>query len=342
MHDPNVQIDMERKGDNQKLKMLYLVKIFSEDTDDAHGLTMPDIITKLAGYGVNADRKTLYKDFDLLRDFGLDIITTQEGRNHYYHLGSRDFELPELKLLVDSVQSAKFITDKKSAELIRKLESLVSKYEGRQLHRQVIIAGRIKTMNESIYYNVDKIHTAIGDNKMIRFKYCDWNLKKQMEPRYDGKWYTMSPWALMWDDEKYYLVAYDSKHEDIIHYRVDKMLNLEVMDEAREGQDAFREFNLAHYTKTLFGMYAGNETAVTLEANNKMASVLIDRFGKDIIIAPVDDEHFKTTVTVAVSKQFFGWIMALDGEVKIVAPGFVVKEMREHIAMLAAQYNESV
>lgn len=328
----------ERKGENQKLKMLYLAQLFSRETDDTHKLTMPEIIAKLAADGVNADRKTLYQDFDELRRFGFDIISEKEGKNYYYYLGSRDFELPELKLLVDSVQSSKFITDKKSGQLIKKLESLVSRYEGSQLHRQVIIAGRVKTMNESIYYNVDKIHAAIGADRQIRFKYFDWNLKKEMEPRYGGRWYQLSPWALMWDDEKYYLVAYDAKHETIIHYRVDKMTQIGILDEKREGHEAFRKFNIAHYTNTLFGMYAGDETKVTIEAENRLVSVFIDRFGKDIIIAPVDEDHFRTTVTVAVSKQFFGWIMAIDGDVKIVAPDSVVKQMKAEIDRLAEKY----
>ena len=328
----------ERKGENQKLKMLYLVQLFSRETDDTHKLTMPEIIAKLAADGVNADRKTLYQDFDELRRFGFDIISEKEGKSYYYYLGSRDFELPELKLLVDSVQSSKFITDKKSGQLIKKLESLVSRYEGSQLHRQVIIAGRVKTMNESIYYNVDKIHAAIGTDRQIRFKYFDWNLKKEMEPRYGGKWYQLSPWALMWDDEKYYLVAYDSKHETIIHYRVDKMTQIGILDEKREGHEAFRKFNIAHYTNTLFGMFAGDETKVTIEAENRLVSVFIDRFGKDIIIAPVDEDHFRTTVTVAVSKQFFGWIMGIDGDVRIVAPDSVVKQIRAEIESLAERY----
>ena len=329
---------MARKGENQKLKMLYLMKIFSEETDDLHALTMPQIIEKLADYGVNADRKTLYEDFRLLREFGADIIAEKEGRSYYYHLGSRDFELPELKLLVDSVQSSKFITDRKSNQLIRKLESLVSKYEGSRLHRQVLIAGRIKTMNESIYYNVDKLHEAIGSNRQIRFKYFDYDLNKEMVPRYDGRWYKFSPWALMWDDERYYLVGYDSKYGMIIHYRVDKMTEIGIVDEPREGQEAFGKFNIAHYTNTLFGMYVGEETKVTLEAENSMINVLIDRFGKDIIIAPVDDGHFRTTVTVAVSRQFLGWIMSLDGDVRIVAPAGVVDTMKEAISQLQEQY----
>ena len=227
----------ERKGDNQKLKMLFLAKIFSEETDDNHSLTMPQIIDKLSACGVNADRKTLYLDFEELRHFGLDIIAVKEGRECFYHLGNRDFELPELKLLVDSVQSAKFITDKKSKELIKKLEALVSKYEGKQLHRQVVISGRIKTMNESIYYNVDKLHEAIGADAQIRFKYYQWNVEKKMELRKDGAWYQISPWGLMWDDENYYLVGYDAEDDKIKHYRVDKMLRISVVDVRREGKD---------------------------------------------------------------------------------------------------------
>ena len=214
----------ERRGDHQKLKMLYLAKIFSEETDDQHALTMPEIIEMLARCGVNADRKTLYLDFDELRNFGMDIIAEQVGRNCYYHLGAREFELPELKLLVDSIQSAKFITDKKSNELIRKLETLTSKYEAKQLQRQVIITGRVKTMNESIYYNVDKIHDAINSGCQIRFKYFQWNVQKKMELRRGGIWYQISPWALMWDDENYYLITYDNYYDKIVHYRVDKII----------------------------------------------------------------------------------------------------------------------
>lgn len=328
----------ERKGRNQKLKMLYLMKIFSEETDDNHYLTMPEIIQKLSTYGVNADRKTLYQDFDELRKFGCDILTFQEGRKYYYYLGHRDFELPELKLLVDAVQSSKFITDRKSSQLIRKLESLVSKYEGSKLQRQVFIAGRVKTMNESIYYNVDKIHEAISADKQIKFKYFDWNLKKKMEARFDGRWYQLNPMALMWDDEKYYLVGFDDKHGCIIHYRVDKMMDIHIIDKPREGKKAFEEFNLAHYAKTLFGMYVGEETKVTLEGGNHMVGVLIDRFGKDIIIVPVDDNHFQTTVTVAMSNHFLGWIMSLEGEIRIVGPDSVMEQMKNLIKQFALQY----
>ena len=328
----------ERKGYHQKLKMLYLAKIFSEETDDMHSLTMPQLIEKLSAYGVNADRKTLYLDLEELRAFGMDIIVDQEGHSWYYHLGSRDFELPELKLLVDSVQSAKFITDRKSNELIRKLEALVSKYEAKQLQRQVIITGRVKTMNESIYYNVDKLHDAINSGCQIRFKYFQWNIKKEMELRHDGAWYQISPWALIWDDEYYYLVAYDAADDIIKHYRVDKMLRISVTEEKRLGQDKFRQFSIPKYTKSLFSMNSGEETAVTLEATNHMAGILIDRFGKEIFLIPSDQDHFRTTVNVTVSSPFLGWIMSLGADIRIISPENVVRRMALEARRLAEQY----
>ena len=328
----------ERKGNNQKLKMMYLARIFSEESDDNHYLTMPEIIQKLAAYGVNADRKTIYNDINELKKYGLDILTSQDGRNYYYYLGSRDFELAELKLLVDSVQSSKFISEHKSRDLIKKIESLASNYEAKQLHRQVLIAGRVKTMNESIYYNVDKLHKAINSDRQIKFRYYDWDLDKQMKPRYDGMWYQRSPWALMWDDEMYYLVVYDAKHENITHYRVDKMKEITILDDPRDGKEEFKGFNLADYTKALFGMYAGEETKVTLEGENYMVGILIDRFGKDIIIVPVDDNHFRTTVTVAASTHFLGWIISLGGGIKIVEPDNVVEQMKNMIRQLGDQY----
>ena len=326
------------KGANQKLKMLYLAKIFMEQTDDEHGLTMPEVIERLAAYDVNADRKTLYLDFEELRHYGLDILSQQVGHKTYYSLGAREFELPELKLLVDSVQAAKFITDKKSRELIRKLEGLVSRYQAQQLHRQVIISGRVKTMNESIYYNIDRLHEAINADAQIRFQYYQWNVDKQMELRRNGAWYQVSPWALIWDDENYYLVGYDAGDDKIKHFRVDKMLRIRSTDERRAGKDSFKAFDSARYAKSLFGMYGGEETSVTLEGDNGMVGVVIDRFGKDVALVPVDEHRFEASVNVAVSPQFFGWIMALGGSVRITGPAPVVKQMQDAVRRLAEQY----
>ncbi|MBR1373987.1 WYL domain-containing protein, partial [bacterium] len=215
---------------------------------------------------------------------------------------------------------------------------MVSKYEARQLQRQVIITGRVKAMNESIYYNVDKLHEAIATGCQISFKYYRWNINKEMELRRDGDWYQVSPWGLMWDDENYYLVGYDAEEKKIKHYRVDKMKWIAVVDKRREGKEEFKAFNMPRYTKSLFGMYGGEEVQVTLEAENGMVGILIDRFGKDIPVKPVDADHFRTTVVVAVSDQFLGWIMALDEGVKIVGPDAVVERMKEKIKLLNQVY----
>ena len=326
------------KGANQKQKLLVLAKLFNEQTDEEHGLTLQQIADMLAARGISADRKTLYQDFEELRRFGLDIVSDHVGHNTYYALASREFELAELKLLVDSVQAAKFITDKKSRELIHKLEGLVSVHQAHELHRQVIIAGRVKTMNESIYYNIDKLHTAINADAQIRFQYSQWTVNKEMALRRGGKWYEVSPWFLTWDDETYYLVAYDAADGRVKHYRVDKMQRIRITDMPREGRERVEDFDIARYARSVFGMFGGEETAVTLEGENGMVGVVIDRFGKDIPIVPVDGEHFEASVSVVVSSQFFGWIMALGGGVRITGPGPVVKRMREEIRKLAGQY----
>ena len=326
------------KGANQKLKMLYLEKIFREETDDEHPLTLQEIAARLEDCGVSADRKTLYLDFEELRRFGLDIISEQRGRNTYYHLGAREFELPELKLLVDSVQSSRFITDRKSHELIRKLEGLVSVHQARQLHRQVLISGRVKTLNESIYYNVDILHEAINSDAQIRFQYFQWNVRKETELRRRGAWYQVSPWCLTWDDENYYLVAYEAVDGKIKHYRVDKMLHIELVDAPRDGGEQYAAFDMARYTKSLFGMFGGEETAVTLEADNALVGIIIDRFGQDVWIRPVDEDRFEARVEVAISPQFFGWVMALGKGVRITGPTPVVRRMRQEARRLSEQY----
>lgn len=326
------------KGKHQKLKLLYLAKMFMEETDDQHGLSRQEIIDRLNAYDISADRKTLYSDLEELRAFGIDIITENKGKDWTYHIGEREFELAELKLLVDSVQSARFITEKKSRTLIKKLESLVSRHEAKQLHRQVLISGRVKTMNESIYYNVDKIHTAINADSRIRFQYFQWNVRKEMALRHDGAWYDISPWALVWDNENYYLIGYDSASCQIRHYRVDKMLKISVTDQKREGKEAFSRIDIPAYSRQLFGMYGGEETRVSLEAADHMAGILIDRFGQEIRIIPGDSGTFTAYVNVAVSPQFLGWVFSLGKDVRITGPEKVVKMMREEGTRLLEQY----
>jgi len=326
------------RQDNQKLKIAYLMKIFSEKTDDAHGITMSEIIKELGDYGVHAERKGIYSDISYLNDFGFEIESRQVGKGCEYYLVSRTFQLPELKLLVDSVQSAKFITERKSRELIRKLETLCSENEARQLNRQVYVQGRIKTMNESILYNVDTIHSAINANQKITFQYWNWNVDKKMELRRDGELYKVSPWGLSWDDENYYLVAFDDTDKKIKHYRVDKMLHINAVDEKREGQDSYKGIDMADYARKTFGMFGGEVRTVTIECDNSFAGVIVDRFGKDTTMLKVDADHFSINVPVAVSGHFFGWVFGLGDKVRITAPADVVKQMKKECASIQKLY----
>ena len=325
------------KGTKQKLKLYYLAKIMLEKTDDEHMITMPEIKKALEAYDVTADRKSLYDDLETLRILGIDVIGEKEGRNYYYHVGSKHFEIAELKLLVDAIQSSKFITEKKSNELIKKLTSMASEYEAAQLKRQVVVQGRVKTMNESIYYFVDDVHRAIADNRQIRFEYMKWDENKTMVRRRERP-YVVSPWALTWDDENYYLIAYDAEADCIKHFRVDKLKSIQVLDEKRAGKEQFKAFNLAKYAKMNFGMFSGEQTKVKIAFDNEMAGVFIDRFGRDITIRPAKQKGFsEISVDVAVSDQFFGWIFALGPKVKLLGPGEVLdryqKELKDMIKM---------
>lgn len=329
------------RGINQKFKFTYLMKMMQEKTDDEHALTMPQIIEELEKYGVTAERKSIYADFqDMTDQFGIEIIKEQIGRETYYHVGSRQFELAEVKLLIDAIQSSRFITRTKSQELINKIKSFVSEYQGRQLQRQIYINDRAKTMNESVYYNVDDIHTAIGQNKKIRFKYYKWDISKKLIPRHHGDWFIVSPWALTWDDENYYLVAYDDRDHNIKHYRVDKMMQIVVEEERRDGRDEFKNFDMAEYSKATFGMYQGKKTKVKIQLANFMCGVFIDRFGKEISFYPLDEEHSELKVYVNVSPQFFGWIFSLGKNVKVAGPAEVVEEMKAYAGEFLANYQD--
>ena len=322
---------------NQKLKIMYLMKILLEETDEDHDLTLNEIVEKLKAYNVTAERKSLYSDIENLRTFGLDIIGMQYGKTYHYKVASRQFQLVELKLLVDAVQSSRFITEKKSDELIAKLESYASKYEAKKLARQVNVNGRVKTMNERIYYSVDKIHEALNEESQIKFQYFTWTADKKMELKHGGAYYSVSPWALCWDDEKYYLVGYDNREYKIKHFRVDKMADVSVVYEEREGKEEFSKMQMSEYTNRLFGMFDGNLETVTLLCENHAANVIIDRFGTDIPLMKTDAEHFKVRVRVSVSKLFLSWIMAIPG-VKIVAPERTVDMMKSEIKRLQEMY----
>lgn len=331
--------DMPR-GTNQKLKLYYLAKIMQEKTDLDHYLTMPEIMEELARYGVTAGRKSLYQDLKDLEILGIEVEGEAVGGSYHYHVIHRKFELAELKLLVDSIQSAKFITARKSDALIRKLEDFASEYEAKELQRQVYLSDRVKSVNETIYYSVDVIHDAINNNRKITFQYFNWNVRKEMELRHDGAYYIISPWGLLWDNENYYLIGYDAVAGKLKHYRVDKMLHLAAVDEPREGGDSVKDINIAEYARKSFHMFRGEEETVKLRMKNSFAGVIIDRFGKDVWMLQESPEYFTATVKVQLSMQFIHWVFSLGDGAEIVGPKEVLVQVREEIQRLQRSYRE--
>lgn len=326
------------KSPNQKLKLLHLARILLQCSDEAHPITVPELIEELARHDIKAERKSIYDDLEALRLFGLDI-QNRKGTSPGWFVGRRDFELPELKLLVDAVQSSRFITKKKSDSLIRKLEGLASIHQARQLRRQVHVRDRAKTMNESIYYNVDKLHTAIAAQKAITFRYFDYNMYHQRIFRREGGRYTVSPYGLIWNSENYYLVAYDSAREQMRHYRVDKMSEIVVTSLPREGQERCVDFDLAAYDQKHFGMFSGQEAQVTLRFRSHMAGVVLDRFGHDVIMIPQGDDHFTVTLPLVLSPQFFGWLFGLEDNVVLTAPQWAADAYRVKLDTVRQRYS---
>ena len=247
------------------------------------------------------------------------------------HVGTRAFELAEVKLLVDAIQSSKFITQTKSRNLITKMKSFVSQYQGSTLQRQVIINDRVKSMNESVFYNVDEVYTAINENKKIRFKYYKWDINKKLIARKGGDWFELSPWGLTWADENYYMIAYDEWDGNVKTYRVDKMMRISILDEKREGQKEFKAFDMSKLSKTTFGMYGGHKKRVEIQFENSMCGVFLDRFGKeDINFKPIGENWSEFSVEVSVSQHFFGWLFGMGPKVRLVGPDDVVEELKEY------------
>lgn len=331
------------KGSHQKLKLLYLQRILLEHTDADHTITLSEIIRLLEGYGVTAERKSLYDDMEALRLYGMDV-ECRRGKNAAYYVASRPFDLAELKILVDAVQSSRFLTARKSRELIRKISSLTSRHEAKQLQREVYIPGRIKSMNESILYSIDAIQEAIAMNRQLSFRYTEWFLTSghgeivRRRPRRGGEPYVVSPWALVRDNDHYYLVAFDAKAGVIKHYRVDKISSPDILKAERVGQEKFSQLDMTLYAQKFFGMFHGEEESVTICFHNHLIGVVMDRFGKEAHILPRDEDHFTMTARVNVSEQFFGWVFGLGDKVAVLSPPWVADRMREQLNSVLSQY----
>lgn len=297
-----------------------------EQTDENHHITMSEIISQLELYGISAGRKALYEDIEALRTFGLDIKQLK-GNTSGYLVASREFELPELKLLADAVTSSRFLTEKKSNELLKKIEGLASKYEAKQIQRQVFVANRVKAMNERIYINVDTIQRAISEGKKISFKYFDYDLKKKKKYR-DGL-RICSPYALSWDDERYYLISYYEKYQKITNFRIDRMESVEVLEELSEPKP--KDFNVAEYMKSSFSMFSGEAEEVKLRFDNSLINTVLDRFGNKITVIPDGDDHFTVRVKVKAEPPFFAWLFQFGCKAQIVKPSDLKEKYRKQI-----------
>lgn len=315
----------------QKLKLLYLLRLLYEEGSEDSPVAVSRMIEYLSAQGISAERKSIYDDMEKLVDFGFDVIKNGSNRTGGgYYLGQREFELPELKLLVDAVLSSRFITMKKTRELIEKLERMAGKRDAGKLQREVHVVGRAKTENEGVYYSVDAIHNGMQGNRQIEFTYMDWNVKKEMVPRSASK-RIVSPWALLWNNEYYYLIAYDEESKGVKHFRVDKMSDVCVTEKTRKGVKEFQKIDLASYSNQTFGMFGGREELVTLSLPIHLTGVVIDRFGKDIALREMPDGKIRVRTRLAVSGQFFGWMAGLGKDAKIVSPEQVRLEYRSYL-----------
>ena len=328
------------KSSDQKLKLLCLLRYLQRESDENHPVTVPQMIGELERCGISAERKSVYDDLEALRRFGVDLLQ-KRGRAPGYYIGQRDFELPELKLLVDSIQSSKFVTQRKTVELIRKLEGLASVHDAQLLERQVYVRGRVKSMNESVYYNVDAISDAIARDRAIRFRYFELTVTGERRYRREGAFYQVSPYALLWDDENYYLLAWDAAEERFKHFRVDKMTHISALEQSRAGAKAFRAMDMSGYSRRVFGMFGGETVPVRMRFSAHLAGAVIDRFGKDQMLIPDGKEAFTVTAEVAVSPQFFAWVFGFGVEAEILSPPEVRREAGRLAAALAIRYGET-
>ncbi len=323
------------RSEKQKQKIFRIIEMMIEQTDESHGLTVKDIISRLEKYGISAERKSIYDDMLTLGELGFDVITLPK-KPPEYTLGTRPFELAELKLLVDAVESSRFITAKRSRALIEKLRAYAGHRHSSELSRQVYVEDRIKTENDFSFENIDLLHKAINDNKRIAFKYFDYNARGERFLRHGGAVYEVSPVALIMSEENYYLVGYDAAACANKHFRVDKLTELSLLAEPRDRAVIELRFNPAEYSRKLFGMYGGAEELVTLDFSEHLAGVVIDRFGE--VTMRDSDLGFRVSLRVKLSPNFYGWLMSFGADARVVSPKYVQQELLARLDGIARLY----
>ena len=328
-------------SDSKKLTLIYLQQLFLEKTDKTHYITMPDILSYLEERDIFVDRRTIYTDIKLLNYAGFEIVGVAEKGGYKYHHPSRLFDTSELKFLIDSIAASKFLTEKKSKELITKVKTLGNSFDNSALNRGVLSPKRIKTMNDKVFKNLDLLYAAISSNSQITFQYMRWNTQRKLEPLMRGRDFTVSPCAVSLSDDNYYLIAYENRTETLKHYRVDKMSSIKLTFEPREGQDIFKTFDIVDYSRKTFGMFGGNEETVSLEVPNNLAGVFIDRFGEAAAIRKnLDNPNtFIVRIAVNVSPQFYAWIFGLGKDVKILSPQSVKDDYIKTMTDILSNYD---
>lgn len=330
----------EKSSESKKLIPVYLQQLFLEKTDKNHFIRMPEILSFLETKGIYADRRTIYSAISLLNTADFEIIGVQEKGGYKYHHPNRTFNTNELKFLIDSVAASKFLTERKSRELIEKIKSLGCIYNRESLNRNVLLGNRIKSMNDKVLKNLDIIYAAISGNNKLIFEYVKWTPERKLVSMRKGQTYSASPFAVTLNDDNYYLIAYDDKYHNIRHYRIDKMQAINISPAAREGREYYKQFNIAEYKQKTFGMFSGKEESVKLQCNNSIAGVIIDRFGENAAIRPDFDNPkvFIARVTVNISPQFYAWLFALGTDVKILSPESVIHDFSAMTDSVLKQY----
>ncbi len=331
---------MEKSLESKKLIPVYLQQLFLEKTDKDHYIRMPEILSFLETKGIYADRRTIYSAISLLNAADFEIVGVQEKGGYKYHHPNRTFDTNELKFLIDSVAASKFLTEKKSKELIEKIKSLGCTFSRESLNRNILLGNRIKSMNDKVLKNLDTIYAAISSNSKINFEYVKWTPERKLVPMRKGQIYSASPFAVTLNDDNYYLIAYDDKYHNIRHYRIDKMQAINISPAAREGKEHYKQFNIAEYKQKTFGMFSGKEETVKLQCDNSLAGVIIDRFGDSVTIRPDFDNPkvFIARVTVNISPQFYAWLFALGADVKILSPESVIQDFSAMTDSVLKQY----
>ncbi len=314
------------KSDNQKLKILYIMDYLQKNSHEENPVRAAELISMLdRQHNIQCDRKTVYSDVAALIDYGVDIVT-KPGKNGGYYVASRNFELPELKLLIDAVLSSRYLTEKKSRELIEKLCNQCNEHDARLMRRNVLVSGRVKSMNETVYYSVDAIQEAIAENRQISFRYFDWGMDGKRHYREKG--YQISPYSLCQDHENCYLLAHSPRY-GVTSFRIDRMSHIQISDTPRIPCPELEGKALIDHANRLFQMFSGDSIDVKMRFHNDLVNVVIDRFGQDTMLIPDGPEHFNFTVRVAVSPMFLSWVIGFGKKAKIVYPQSVIDQCRQ-------------